>query len=130
MCNMILAKVHNFENNVLINLYKTYATLYRDYSSVIYSSHHLELIDTLERVQRHFTKRLHGLNNLIYGDRLNIVGLKSVELRRIHADLIILYKLLYKNIECIVCNVLNFSSVLNTRGHAYKLVKNRFKLDY
>ena len=66
----------------------------------------------------------------MYGDRLNIVGLKSVELRRIHADLIILYKLLYKNIECIVCNNLNFSSVLNTRGHAYKLVKNRFKLDY
>ena len=25
VCNMILANVHNFENNFLINLYKTYA---------------------------------------------------------------------------------------------------------
>ena len=102
---------------------------YLDYNSVIYSAHHLELIDTLERVQRHFIKRLHGLNNLSYGDRLNIFGLESVELRRIHADLIILYKLLHKNIACNECNVFNFNSVLNTRGHAYKLVKNRCRLD-
>ena len=111
MCNIILANLYNFENNVLINLYKTYARPYLDYNSVIYSPHHLELIDTLERVQRHFTKKLHGLNNLSYGDRLNIVGLESVELRRIHANLIILYMLLHKNIECNVCNVFNFNSV-------------------
>ena len=72
---------------------------YQDYNSVIYSPHHLELIDTLERVQRHFTKRLHGSNNLSSGDRLNIVGLESIELRRIHADLIILYKLLHKKLN-------------------------------
>ena len=53
----------------------------------------------------------------------DIVGLESVELRRIHVDLIILYKLLDKNIECNVCNVFTFNSVLNTRSHAYKLVK-------
>ena len=121
MCNMILANVHNFEKNVLINLYKTCARPYLDYNSVIYSSYHLELIDTLERI--HFTKRLHGLNNLSYGDWVNIVGLESVELRRIHVDLIILYKLLHKNIECNVCSVYNFNSVLNTRGGAYKLIE-------
>ena len=99
VCNMILTNVHNFENNVIVNLNETYARSYLDYNSVIYSPHHLELIDTLiiERVQRHFTNKLHGLNNLSYGDRLNIVGL-SVELRRIHTDLIIFYKLLHKNI--------------------------------
>ena len=62
--------------------------------NVVCSSHYLELIDALEHVQRSFTKRLHGLNNLNYGGWLNIVGLKSVELRRIHTDLIILFKLL------------------------------------
>ena len=40
--------------------------------------HHLELIDILKRVQKHFIKRLHGLNNLSYGDRLNIVGLHII----------------------------------------------------
>ena len=121
--NIILNK------NILVNLYKTYAWLYLDYNSVIYSPYHLELIDTLERVQKHFTKRLHGLSNLSFGDRLNIVGLESVELHRIHADLIILYKLLHRNIECNVCNVFTLNSVLKKRGHAYKLVKNRRRLD-
>ena len=37
---------------------------------------------------------------------------------------------MHKNIECNVCNVFNFNSVLNTRGHAYKFVKNRCRLDY
>ena len=53
--NKILANLHNFENNILVNLCKTYARSYLDYNSVIYSPHHLELIDTLEREHRHFT---------------------------------------------------------------------------
>ena len=129
VCNMILANVHNFENDILVNLYKTYARPYLDYNSVIYSPHYLELIDALENVQRHFTKRLHGLDKFSYVDRLNIVGLESVELRRMHNDLIILYKLLHKKIDCNVCNVFTFNNVLNTRGNAYKLVKNRCRLD-
>ena len=73
---------------------------------------------------RHFTKRLHGLKNLSYGDRLNIVGLESVELHTCRFNNFV-YVLLLKNIEC---NVFIFNSVLNTRGHVYKLVKNRYKL--
>ena len=46
--------VNNFENYVLVNLYKTYARPYLDYNSVIYSPHYLDLIDVLEHVQRLF----------------------------------------------------------------------------
>ena len=46
----------------IILICKKHARPYPDYNSVIYSSQHLELIYTLERVQRHF-KRLLGLNN-------------------------------------------------------------------
>ena len=45
-----------------------------------------------------------------------------------HNDLIILCKLLHKKIDCNVCNVFTFNNVLNTRGNAYKLVKNRCRL--
>ena len=37
--------------------------------------------------------------------------------------------LLHKSIKSNVCNAFNFNIVLNTRGHAYKLVKNRCGLD-
>ena len=41
----------------------------------------------------------------------------------------ILYKLLHKNIKSNLDNVFTFNSVLNIRSHAYKLVKNRCRLD-
>jgi len=34
----------------------------------------------IEKVQRHFTKRLHGLKHLSYSYRLNKLGLPSLEL--------------------------------------------------
>ena len=57
------------DNNTLINLFKTYALPLLDYVSVIYSSHCLMLIGSIESVQRHFTKRLHGLSNYCYANR-------------------------------------------------------------
>ena len=53
VCNMILANVHYFENNILVNLYKTFARPYLDYNSVIYFQHYLELTDAV-----HFTKKI------------------------------------------------------------------------
>ena len=51
------------------------------------------LIDSIENVQRHFTKRLHGLSNYCYADRLRITQLDLLELCRIHTDLVMMYKL-------------------------------------
>ena len=79
------------DNNTLINLFKTYALLLLDYASVIYLTHCLMLIDSIESVQRHFTKRLHGLSNYYYADRLRITQLDSLELRRIHTNLVMMY---------------------------------------
>ena len=57
VCNCILSNVYNADYSILIQLYKTYARLFRDYASVIYSQHFMYLIDAIESVQRHFTKR-------------------------------------------------------------------------
>ena len=43
-------------------------------------------------VQRRFTKRLHGMHNICFVDRLKLCHLKLLELRRMHADYIMLYK--------------------------------------
>ena len=72
VCNTILSNLYDMDNNTLINLFKTYALPLLDYASVIYSPHCLMLIDSIESVQRHFSKRLHGLFNYCYADRLRI----------------------------------------------------------
>jgi len=47
-----------------------------------------EDIAELESVQRRFTKRLPGLSNVSYSDRLAILGLRSRQVRFLHQDLI------------------------------------------
>ena len=65
-----------------------------EYVSAVFSPHHISLIDLIENVQRRFTKRLYDMHNIFYGDRLKLRNLALLELRRMHADLIILYEIL------------------------------------
>ena len=48
---------------------------FHDYARVIYSPHFMYLIDAIESVQRHFTKRLHGLKDVSYINRLDICNI-------------------------------------------------------
>ena len=52
-------------------------------------------IETLEKVQRRFTKRIPGLKDLTYCQRLTRLKLDSLELRRVLLDLIFSYKLVF-----------------------------------
>jgi len=55
-------------------------------------------IEPVEKVQRRFTKRLRGLRirYLSYCDRLTKLGLCSLELRRLHLDLLYCYKIVFR----------------------------------
>ena len=100
-----------------------------EYSSVVFSPHNLYLIDALEHVQQNFTKRLPGLHDIKYNDRLRIYKLETLELRRLHTDLIMVYKIV-NNLMTINLNgsVKLFNNV-GTRGNTYKLTKNYARLD-
>ena len=62
--------------------------------------HYLYLTNTIEKVQRNFTKKLPGLSNLIYLQRLNVCNIESLEEHRIKIDLIWIFKILH-NMVCI-----------------------------
>jgi len=78
-------------------------------------------IIALEGVQRRFTKRLPGTKSLSYHQRLTKLDLESIELRRIRADLIFAYKLIFGLIDM---NPSEFFTVRvddARKGHRYKL---------
>ena len=56
--------------------------------------HPISLFDLIENVQRKFKKRLYGMHNICYVDRLKLCNLELLELRRMHADLIMMFKIL------------------------------------
>ena len=82
----------------------------RQYASVIWSPYHLGEIAKLESVQRRFTKRLVGLRNMTYVDRINFLKLNSLEERRLFGLV---------NINC--SDIFAFKDSTATRGHSYKL---------
>jgi len=57
--------------------------------------------DRLEAAQRYYTKRLQGLWDTPYNKRLIICSLTSLELRRLHADIILCFKIVHKLIDLV-----------------------------
>ena len=119
--NVILSNMFFVNNETLVKLYRIYARSYLDYVSVVYSPHCLYLIDTVESVQRHFTKRLHNLCNVSYVNRLQVTALESLELRRLQTDPSVVYKILHDDIDSSLCKSFVHTNVKRTTGNCFKL---------
>ena len=67
-----------------------------------------------------------GLSEMGYEERLKILGLTTLETRRLRGDLIEVFKILkgYENIDQEM-----FFDMSNLRGHSLKLNKKRVRLD-
>jgi len=79
-------------------------------------------IESIESVQRKFTKHLRGFSQLTYQDRLKRLSLPTLEQRRLLHDLILCYKIVFGLIN-VQCDEFFAFSILSTRGHPYKFVK-------
>jgi len=104
---------------------------YLEFSSHIWSPQYKYLIDKIESVQRCFinrlfTRKLSGLSKLSYFPRLKILGLETLERRRLINDLVLYYKIL--NGHCnLVLNVAPSSCV--THGNYFKLSEQTCSID-
>jgi len=76
-------------------VFKVYIRPVLDYASNIWSPIQIALVDKLESVQRRYRKRISGFETLSYSDRLSLLDLESLELRRLRADLIMTYKVIF-----------------------------------
>lgn len=92
-----------------------------EYCSPIWSPRLQKDIHCIEKVQRRFTKRLIGMKNIKYIERLRILGLERLDVRRLKADLILAYKIMFGQINIRPENYFSFGKLSATRGHNYKL---------
>jgi len=88
-------------------------------------------ITKIESVQRSITKRLPGLKSLSYSKRLEVLGIDSLQVRRLRCDLIYVYKMLFGLVDLNFNDyfTLKLSSRPTTRGHDYKLFLNFSRLN-
>ena len=77
-------------------------------------------------MQRRFTKRIVGMKDLEYEDRLKLLNLPSLEFRRLRGDMIEVFKIVHEIYDTKTTHHLfSFSENKTTRGHQLKLTKNR-----
>ena len=113
----------------LIKAYKTYVRPQLEYCSPIWCPYLQKEIKLIEKVQKKFTKRLPGLHDLSYEERMKKTGLQTLESRRLYYDLILMYKILFGHTHLSESKYFKFSSVTVTRGHKYKLDIPKSRLD-
>jgi len=109
----------------LIRAFTTYVVLrpVLEYCSPVWSPVSVSLINQLESVQRRFTKRLPGLRSLTYDERCARLGINRLELRRLHADLTLCYKIIH-GLVLLSCDrflTIVYDHTTWTRGHSLKL---------
>jgi len=97
-----------------------------DYCSPVWAPVYKTDINFIERVQRRSTKRLLGLKDISYHDRLVILdNADTLEIRRLKMDLIMLFKITHNLVALDTCSFFGLTNYTGrpTRGHNYKLVK-------
>ena len=112
------------DTNLLVRAFVIYVRPLLEYNSVIWSPWLKQDIDKIEGVQRRFTKRLFGCKHLSYKERLQRLNLPSLELCRLHADLVMCYKLVFGCVECDLNDFFTLNQSV-TRGHMYRPSKQR-----
>ena len=98
-----------------------------EYAAVVWSPHKMKDIRKLERIQRAATKMVPELKDLNYEERLEEMGLPTLQVRRERGDLITMYKLV-NQIEKVDRQdlVLHMEEgTRRTRGHIKKIRKSR-----
>jgi len=121
--NAILRSFISRDLNSLVCGFLVYVCPLLKHNSTVWSPFYQQDIDTIERVQRKFTKRLPGLSNYSYAERLKLLGLHSLKRRRVYIDLTWCYKIVFGLVD-LDCNEFFHFCDSQTREHAYKLCKN------
>ena len=99
----------------LTSLYKVYVRPHLEYAQASWAPWTQAYIQTLEKVQQRFTKQVTGMGSLPYEERLNRLGLTTLQARRERGDMVETYKILNGMVE-VDPNV--WFTPLETRGGA------------
>ena len=126
MSGMILRHMSCRDDIVLIPLYKALIRPVLEYGNAVWSPYKNKDIKIIEKVQRNYTKKINGLKNLTYEERLKRLKLPSLEYRRLRGDLIEVYKIVNNIYDHRTTNTLFSLNLDNvTRSHSFKLTKER-----
>ena len=130
--NRVLGMVNrsfvNKDREVIVRIYKALIRPHLEYGVQAWRPYLEKDKLKLEKVQRRMTRMIPGLRELEYEERLKLIGLQTLETRRIRGDLIETYKI-FTGKEDIIPEEFFKLNLGNTRGHRFKVFKKQSRLD-
>ena len=109
--------------DIMLPLFKTLIRPILEYGNAVWCPYKAKDIDYIEDVQRYFTKRIIGLSNMSYEDRLRNLKLPSLCYRRLRGDMIEVFKITHDIYDSQITKQLFKFADSNTRNNGYKIVK-------
>ena len=126
---IIRRTIDNLDKETFLPLYTALVRSHLDYGHSVWSPYQQQDIKQLESVQRHATKKVNGLKNMPYQERLKHLGLTTLKYRRLRGDMIETYKILHEIYDPNVSLTL-VRDQAERRGNRYKLyVEGNFRTD-
>jgi len=101
--SLILRSFFTRDPAVLTKAFVTYVRPILEYCTPVWSPHTVSNINKIESCQRWFTKRIKGLSNMRYPERLAFLGLETLQARRLKCDLQMCYKVIHNQISVLNC---------------------------
>ena len=129
MLGLIKRTLVNNDRRILLALYKSIVRPHLEYCCSAWAPHYVKDKELLEKVQHRFTRLFKGLRDMDYLQRLECLGLWTLEERRNRSDLIEVFKL-YKGFTSIPFeSFFVLDTVQRTRGHSAKIFKQSCSKD-
>jgi hypothetical protein len=121
---LILRCFKTNDPHLLFRAFSTYVRPILEYCAPVWNPCYITYIKKIESVQRRFTRRLFRSDSVTYADRLKFLMAESLELRRLKADLLLMFKITNKLIAIDGESFIfyNQNNTL-TRGHSKRLSK-------
>ena len=113
----------------MLQLYRTLVRLHLEYSVQFLSPHYQKDVKALKVVQKRFTGMLPRMEGISYEERLEKLGLFSLERRRLRCNLIEVYKIVWGMDRVDSQKVFPRVEESITREHRFKVRGARFKGD-
>jgi len=107
--------------DLLVKAFKVYVRPILEFNSPVWSPGLLKDILLIESVQRKFTKRILSMSGLTYYSRLQVLGLESLEIRRLRTNVLLVYRIMFGMVRL---NSNEFFTLRN-QPHLKQLFSNR-----
>ena len=130
--NQVVGRVASMSSNLLrstvcrsadfmVTLWVSHIRPLIEYGSNVWNVGYMMDDRRLERLQRAWTRQIHGLSELSYHDRLSRIKMFSVYGRLLRVDLVTVWKAFHAEVDVGLSSVFEMANPVGTRGHNYKL---------